>query len=232
MKKFAATIIRCIVMAVLAVSSLAAHADEAMDTVFLYDSWESILYQEPTSAVLNPMVQVYTPYQVDITTRDDEVDRHIYSDFIAATLGDSTWLISGEYLKRNFKGDTRNLLGFMPLFFNGKVAFAIFVGYDEPNNVSSILFGSEYNTDEVYEECKNFYYIDFENKRVRKVDHKVMSDLLKDYHHLLMRYEGMKDYKKKYIIEDYFYKFIDQATADPMRPYILDLVGDDGRKID
>ena len=46
-----------------------------------------------------------------------------------------------------------------------------------------------------------------------------------DYHDLKVRYEGMKDYKKRYIIEDYFYKYIDRASQDFMRPYILDLVG-------
>lgn len=232
MKTLASKIIRCLALAVMMLSTLAAHADEQIDTVFLYGSWESIMYQEPTSLLLNPEIQIYTPYQVDIVTYDKEIDNHVYSDFIAATLGDSTWLINGEYLKKNFKGDTRHLDGFMPLFFNNKVAFAVFVGYDEPNSVTSVLFGSEYLSDEDYENNKNYYYIDFENELVRKVDHKVMSDLLKDYHHLQMRYEGMKDYKKKYIIEDYFYKFIEQATNDPMRPYILDIVNGGNGKID
>lgn len=232
MKTITAHLIRCLFLGMMMFSSLAAHADEPMDTVYLYASWESILYQDPTSAVLNPTIEVYTPYQVDITTFDNKLDSHIYNDFIAATLGDSTWLISSVYLKNNFKGDTRNLDGFMPLFFNDKVAFVIFVGYGEPTSVSSVLFGSEYTTDEDYESSRNFYYIDFEKKLVRKVDHQVMSDLLNDYHNLQMRYEGMKDYKKKYIIEDYFYKFIEAATNDPMRPYILDLVGEDGGIID
>ena len=38
-----------------------------------------------------------------------------------------------------------------------------------------------------------------------------------------MRYEGMKDYKKREIIEDYFFKYIDRASQDVMHPYILDL---------
>ena len=48
-----------------------------------------------------------------------------------------------------------------------------------------------------------------------------------DYHDLQVRYEGMKDYKKPEIIEDYFYKYIDRVTGDFMKPYILDLVADD-----
>lgn len=232
MKALTTRIFRGLMLAVMFLSSLFAYADEDIDTVFLYATWESIVYQEPTSALLNPAIQVYTPYQVDITTFDNQLDRHIYNDFIAATLCDSTWLISSEYLKNNFKGDTRNLDGFMPLFFNSKVAYAVYVGYGEPTSVSSVLFGSEYTTDEEYEASRNIYYIDFDKKLVRKLDYHVMSDLLKDYRHLQMRYEGMKDYKKKYIIEDFFYQFIEQATNDPLRPFILDLVDDGAERIE
>ena len=38
-----------------------------------------------------------------------------------------------------------------------------------------------------------------------------------------MRYEGMKDYKKREIMLDYFFKYIERANQDVMKPYILDL---------
>ena len=41
-----------------------------------------------------------------------------------------------------------------------------------------------------------------------------------------MRFEGMKNNKRNEIIEDYFYKFVDRASDDIMRPYIIDLVSD------
>jgi hypothetical protein len=71
----------------------------------------------------------------------------------------------------------------------------------------------------------SYYYIDFLNHRVKRVTHSYLSELLTDYHDLKVRYEGMKDYKKQYVIEDYFYKYIDRASDDVMHPYILDLVG-------
>ncbi len=58
---------------------------------------------------------------------------------------------------------------------------------------------------------------------MKRVTHEYLSELLEDYPDLQMRYEGMKDYKKREIIEDYFFKYIDRATEDIMRPYILDL---------
>ena len=73
----------------------------------------------------------------------------------------------------------------------------------------------------------DYYYIDFVNYKVRRVNPTVLSELLRDYHDLLMRYESMKDYKKRNIIEDYFFKYIKRATDDFMHPDILDLVKDD-----
>ena len=62
------------------------------------------------------------------------------------------------------------------------------------------------------------------NRRVIKITPESLSELLEDYHDLQMRYEGMKNHKKHEIIEDYFYKYIDRATEDILRPYIIDLV--------
>ncbi|MBQ9822475.1 MAG: hypothetical protein IJM58_10165, partial [Muribaculaceae bacterium] len=75
-----------------------------------------------------------------------------------------------------------------------------------------------------YSEIVDLYYIDFKNHMVRKVTPEVLSELLEDYHDLKMRYEGMKNYKKREIIFDYFFKYVERATDDIMRPFILDLV--------
>ena len=60
---------------------------------------------------------------------------------------------------------------------------------------------------------------------MERVTPKYLSHLLEDYQDLLMRYEGMKNYKKPEIIEDYFFKYIDRYTEDLMTPLIVDLVG-------
>ena len=56
----------------------------------------------------------------------------------------------------------------------------------------------------------NYYYIDFINRKVIKVTPEALVDLLEDYHDLQMRYEGMKDYRKRYMIQEYFFKFVDR----------------------
>jgi hypothetical protein len=215
------------------VSSVAvprAHAVEATrhDTVYFYDNWEQMINMAPCGLIVDPLIEAYTPYEVMIMTGDDILDAALTDKHIAATVDESIWLINSAYLKREFKGDTKKLNGYMPVFFNDKVAFVMYVGYGDNLSLKQILYG---DVEVDYEELVDFYYIDFLNRKVLKVTPTVLSSLLEDYHDLQMRYEGMKDYKKRYIIEDYFYKFIDRASNDIMRPYILDLVDGDGSAI-
>lgn len=219
--------IRNIMLAVLATASLqAVAADEVLrDTVYFYDTWEQMLYMEPEAAIIDPFIAVETPYQIAIETADESLNDVINESHIAATLGDSIWLINSHYLKREFKGDTKKLKDFMPVFFNDKVAFAAYVGYGDNASLKSILFGDW--VEENYDDIVDYYYIDFINRKVIKITPESLSELLEDYHDLQMRYEGMKDYKKREIIQDYFMKYIDRSTNDFMRPYILDLMGDE-----
>ena len=75
-----------------------------------------------------------------------------------------------------------------------------------------------------FDDIVDYYYIDFQNKEVIKITPSSLSELLEDYHDLQMRYEGMKDYKKRDIMMDYFFKYIDRAQQDCMKPYILDVM--------
>ena len=205
--------------ALLTVSLQLCAQNESSDSVYLYKTWTQMFDLTPEAVVIEPLVQVNNPYEVEILTMDPEVNEAIINNFVAATLSDSIWLVSSQYLKRNFKGDAKNLYGFVPLVYNEKVAFAVY-GH---MSVVDFLFG-ESESSGASDGKKDYYYIDFLNRKVLRVTPKVLSGLLEDYHDLQMRYEGMKDYKKSEIIEDYFLKFIERASNDIMRPNILDLV--------
>lgn len=217
-------IYRHILLLICLVAGLLAKAapETPNDTVYFYDSWESMMYMEPSASVVNPYIEAYTPYEIHIETGDERVNQMIKEKHIAATLGDSIWLINSEYLKREFKGDTHKLKGHMPVFFNEKLAFVMYVGFGDNVSLSTILFGDSEDSD--YSSVVDYYYIDFANHKVRKVTHEVLSELLEDFHDLQVRYEGMKDYKKRHIIRYFFNEFVERATLDPMRPDILKLV--------
>ena len=191
---------------------------QPFDTIYFYRTWEQMLNFDPPAMIVNPFVDVYSPYEVYVETGDEETNKLIEDDYIALSQGDSIWLINSKYLKREFKGDVRQHQGFVPVFFNAKMAFITSYG---PVSVKDILFG---HNDDGTDYNVNYYYIDFLKHRVERVTHEFLSQLLEDYHDLQMRYEGMKDYKKQYMIEEFFYKYIDRATDDFMHPNILDLM--------
>ena len=220
------TCFRHLLIVLLFLSSLpvVAQNEWARDTVYFYDTWQQMLDREPASMLVSPIIEAETPYAIDIytTTNDYSLYKHM-----AATLGDSIWLMSSEYLKRfNNEGDVgkldRNV--FIPVFFNEKVAFLTYVGYGDNLSLLDILIGGGSRDEEEFINVMDYYYIDFMHHRVNKVTPEVLSELLEDYHDLQVRYEGMKDYKKRSIIEYFFLLFVDRASQDIMRPYILDLV--------
>ena len=212
-------------LATLAISSMRAVAENSvvMDTVYFYDSWDAMMTQTPDAMLVAPFIDTLSPFEVYITVGDDRFDEVIQNEHLAATLGDSIWLINTEMLKKDFKGDARKLHGVVPVFFNEKVVFATYASPSDEISLKNILFGvNDENLN--YDDYVNYYYLDFLNRKVLKVTPTVLSELLEDYHDLQMRYEGMKDYKKRPIIQDYFFKFVDRASSDIMRPDVLDLV--------
>ena len=214
------TWIRNILLLALTMSSVHAVAIEVPhDTVYFYKTWEQMLNIEPSAYIVDPFIDAVTPYEVYVETGVEEVNDNIEKEYIAFSQGDSIWLINSNYLKKNFKGDVKGLDGFIPVFFNDKVAFITGNG---PLSVKDILFGTD--SDGVTNYTQAYYYIDFLSLKVNRLTHGYLSELLESYHDLKMRYEGMKDYKQSYMIEEFFFKFIDRATQDVMQPYILDLV--------
>ena len=190
------------------------------DTIYFYETWAQMMDMQPVAMIVDPFIDCQSNCEVYIESGVDSTNDLIKEKFIAFSRGDSTWFMNSEYLKKNFMGDTKGMKGFLPVFFNEKMAFVVSYG---PLSVKDLLLGNtgeEGITDYNYDD----FFIDFRNHSVNRVSHNYLSELLEDYPDLLMRYEGMKDYKNKDIIEDYFFKYIDRATDDIMRPYILDLV--------
>ena len=206
--------IRHIILLVLALTSLQALANsEVKDTIYFYDTWEQILDKSPCAMGLDPLL--FTDgYSIVFDFNDRNFNGNVSNQYIAANVGDSIWFVNSRYLQKNFKGNAKDLNNYVPLFYNDKVAYA--VTRAKPSFME-LMIGEEYSTE------IDYYYIDFINRKVLRVTSAALSNLLEDYHDLQMRYEGMKDYKKRYIIEDYFFKYVDRATDDTMRPFILDL---------
>ena len=205
----------------LSINSIA--AGESQDTVLFYNTWEQMLNQAPAAVIINPIIETRTPFELYVDACNDDVNEKINYKHIALSLGDSIWLLNSNYLKQKFEGDTKKLNGYVPVYFNDKVAYVTYAASDDWSvSLNDYLFG-EVSYDGASKKVVDYCYIDFMRHKVLKVDHSVLSSLLDGYHDLLMRYEGMKEYKNPDIIEDYFLKYVDRATEDIMRPKIVDL---------
>ena len=185
-----------------------------------YNTWEQMLDLNPVAQAVDCYVTPKTDCQLEIKTRDKKVNEMIKNSYLAASLNDTIWFINANYLKHDFTGEAKRMNDYIPLYFNEKTAYVIYI-----NKVTfkDMLMGND--LDGYTNHTIDNYYIDFRKRTVERVTPKYLSHLLEDYQDLLMRYEGMKNYKKPEIIEDYFFKYIDRYTEDLMTPLIVDLVG-------
>lgn len=208
-----------LVLLVTMTSSQAAAMYFITDTVYFYDSWEQILDNQPKAMMVGATLIPVSGSEVSISSGFNDTDVMIRKEYIAFSLSDSLWFINSNFIKTHYKGDVKGFRGFAPLYFNEKTAFAV---SSAPLSVYDVLFG---NDEEGYtSRIPDYYYFDFRNRRIDRVTPEYLSSLLEDYRDLLMRYEGMSNYKNPEIIEDFFFKYIDRVTDDIMRPNILDLV--------
>ena len=208
--------LRSIAVLLLAFCSLQCAADKCVerDTVYFYNSWEQMLLAEPDTMITDLALDFFSPFELYFESSDKKADKTIKKEYIAATLGGSTWLVNSNYLKQYFNGDSKKLHGYVPVFFNEKVAYAVVeeCSYAELGDIAFNVIAT-YN-----------YYIDFNRRKVIRVDEKTLSAILADYQDLRMRYEGMNNKGWSSIIKDFFLQFVDRATDDIMRPDILGLL--------
>jgi len=216
-----------LILILLSVTACSLHAaavePHPHDTVYFYDSWQQMLDGQPEEMLIDPMIDAFSAYELYFASFSKIINNRIENKHIALSMGDSIWLVNSNYLNKFFKSDDGPFNGYIPVFFNDKVAYFT---YHASLSAKEIIFGVSVGDNGEYLFNVDYFYIDFLNHRVERVTHDYLSLLLEDYHDLQMRYEGMKDYKKRPIIEDFFLKYVDRATEDVMRPYIVDLVGE------
>lgn len=185
--------------------ALAFSHSRAEGQLCFFDTWHQVYHNRPVVKSFLSSVIWESDYEIYFEKKgypdNKDVDKHI-----VASLDSTAWRINSKYLKKEFSGDGSLLRGFVPLSFNDRVAYAIYLPWDD------FAGGLEY------------YYIDFQKRKVNKVTHKFLVKLLADYPDLKMRFEGLKDQKSQFVIMDFFLDYVERACDDPMRPLIIDLV--------
>ena len=195
---------KCSLHIVMLALALAFSHSRADAQVCFFDTWNQVYYNRPVGTSDISSVIWETAYEIYFEKKgypeNKDADKHI-----VATLDSTAWRINSKYLKKEFSGDGALLRGYVPLFFNDRVAYATYLPFDDSNA------------------RLEYYYIDFQKREVSKVTHKSLPKLLADYPDLKMRYEGLKDQKNLDVILDFFLDYVERACDDPMRPLIMDL---------
>ena len=185
-----------------------AQEDEWRDTVMIYSTWENLLDGYPDAVATNPLIEMYTPFDV-----------YISSIFLAGT----------GWLCERFSGDCHKMQDFVPLFFSSKIAFLQWTDGPTPSLLNALFGGEEEEYSyEDFMATADYYLIDFAQSRVERIDHKVLSRLLTPYRDLLMRYQGMKDYKKRPVISFFFNEYLRRIGNDPEIPHLIDIIAENG----
>ena len=201
------------------------------DTVMLYLSWDAIFDAVPDTMLINPEIEMRSPYDYDFksTTKGDKRSKKLLRDSaIAVTIGDSIWLINSRYLKRGFSGEVKKFDRFIPMYFNSKILFVQYIDITNymSNEMLSSMFFRGYTMAEIYDELESaigaapFYLVDFSGKTVYRVDEQLLTQLLEDYPDLLRRYSQMRDYRETYMINSFFLDYVNRLDYDPDVPFL------------
>ena len=191
------------------------------DSLMVYQSWESIFNGIADTLIMNPEVLMYTPYDIEFDGIRKNINKMLKDETVAVALGDSLWFVNTNWLKKNFKGESKHMSHYVPLYFSAKVAFVQWAGSSSLGwRFLEAMRNGEATADE-YNKPGMIYLINFENGLVEKVDSKKLSELLSDYPDLQRRYESMRDYDKPYIINDFFLQYVQRLGQDPSVPYLF-----------
>ncbi len=210
-----------IIMIVVAVRALA--DGTVTDSLTVYSSWDAVFDCRPDTVLHRVDVNVYTPYDFKITPRGKEMKKMLKQEAQVVTLGDSLWLVSSDYLKREFKGDCKHFSRFVPLYFSPGIAFVQWqrgdptVGGMLLNALVGGLFGVDAGvgmSDYYYGRVAPFYHLDFEHKRVEKVDYDYLIKLLEDFPDLRRRFEQMRDCREQYMVNEFFLEYVELVSRD------------------
>lgn len=228
----------CVLAMALSARAYVYYTDEdternSQDSVMVYNSWRAIFEGVADTVLINPEFVVRSPYDYEFqsSVKGDKVTKKMLKErTVAVAVGDSLWLINTDYLKRHFKGDTKPLKRYAPMYFSGKIVFV-------QHLVTSLSFGQQVLAGlagglvglGLFEEVEDvsrpapFYLLDFGGKMVYEVDSNLLLELLDDYPDLRRRYEQMRDWRETYMINEFFLDYVKRIDNDPSYPWLEDL---------
>jgi hypothetical protein len=215
--------------------SRVANEVQLVDSIYIYESWQAMFNNAPDTMVTNVKLEPNSAYDIafkPMDSKDTKLSNILANKTVALALGDTTWFINGNYLKRNFPSDGPQFKNYVPLFFSAKIAFIQYKSVHNGPSFGSVLLNvlvdgiigadSEIGMDgEEDNKPAPLYLLNFTDKKIELIDEKVMSRLLEPYMDLRRRYESMRDYKETYMINNFFLQYVDRLNDDDSVPFLF-----------
>ncbi len=210
--------------------------DEGTDTLMVYNSWKSVFYTGHDTVAINPNVEIYSPFQYKFkpTEKDRKsLSKMIEKQSVAVAIGDSVWLVNSKYLKDSLAGSYNKYFhDFLPLYFSEKIAFFQYLPTEidylgvEIDNFEGLQYYVGVGRSSVLEYPSGIidvahFVIDLENKMVFLVDKNYLLLLLERYPDMKRRFEMMQGQNEFYLINEFFWDYVDRISQDPYAPDIV-----------
>lgn len=210
--------------------------EEGTDTVWVYNNWQSLFFNGPDTMAINPNVEVFSPFNIKFKTtekKNKELKKMIEKQSLALSIGDSVWMINSHYLRDSLSGQYNRIFeNYAPLYFNEKIAFVQFIiteisylpfEIDSFEGLSAGVgrYGIFDAGDYGYVSVPHFI-IDFPSRSLNLVDRNYLLFLLERYPDMKRRYEMMQDQNEFYMINQFFWDYVDRLSRDPFAPTIID----------
>jgi len=210
--------------------------DEGTDTLWVYNSWNSLFVNGPDTMAVNPNIEYYSPFNIKfkVTEKNNKIlKKMVEKTSIVTSIGDSVWMINSRYLRDSLSGAYNKVFeNYVPLYFNEKIAFVQFI-YTEisylPYEIDTfeglwagvgrngIFDAGDYGFVAV-----PHFIIDFNSKSLNLVDRNYLLYLLERYPDMKRRYEMMQDQSEYYMINQFFWDYVDRVSSDPTVPGIFE----------
>lgn len=201
----------------------------AVDTIYIYNSWKSIVSHDPAAAYSGPIVYYNNELETEIFTSEPSSQQVVNDHAIAICVGDTLWLANTGYLGKAFAGKCEWMLNYIPLYFTEKIAFVKFWNDYPSEYYMRQMPGKQVEPVFTYDCQASFYILDFMGKRLVELNHKVLTSLLQRYPDLQCRYLAMKKYKEREVVDFFFMQYIERLKTDDDALTIVEQLNQQGK---
>ncbi len=210
--------------------------DEGTDTLMVYNSWKSVFYTGHDTVAINPNLEIYSPFQYKFKPTEKNrkpLSKMVEKQSVAVAIGDTVWLVNSKYLRDSLQGSyNKYLRDYLPLYFSEKIAFFQYLPTEieyldaEIDNFENLQYYVGVGRSSVLEYPNGVadvahFVIDLEHHAVFLVDKNYLLYLLERYPDMKRRFEMMEGQNEFYLINEFFWDYVDRISNDPYAPNIV-----------